>query len=136
MVRVCSALFICRYFVDDEVLDRVPDLFLLLGAIWGAMELLTLPFIRDPTEDELTELQQVHLIMFPEKFSYLIHTFYHDFPKAILNKRTWCGWRTGWKICQTKNIQSFNQASNEDWIVLEALVIQGIFKQLPLSFIF
>ena len=49
-----------RYFVDDEVLSRVPNLFLLLGAIWGAMELLTLPFIRDPTEEEMSQLEKVH----------------------------------------------------------------------------
>ena len=49
-----------RYFVDEEVPNRVPYLFLLLGAIWGAMELLMLPFIRDPTEDEMSELEKVH----------------------------------------------------------------------------
>ena len=48
-----------RYFVDDEVLNRVPYLFLLLGAIWGTMELLMLPFVRDPTEDEMSELEKV-----------------------------------------------------------------------------
>ena len=56
---VFGTFFIYRYFVDDEVLNRVPDLFLLLGAIWGAMELLMLPFIRDPTEDEMSELDKV-----------------------------------------------------------------------------
>ena len=53
----CTSNF--RYFVDDEVLNRVPNLFLLLGAIWGAMELLTLPFIRDPTEEEMSQLEKV-----------------------------------------------------------------------------
>ena len=56
-ISICIIIF--RYFVDDEVLDRVPYLFLLLGAIWGAMELLMLPFIRDPTEEEMAELEKV-----------------------------------------------------------------------------
>ena len=55
---LCTSNF--RYFVDDEVLSRVPNLFLLLGAIWGAMELITLPFIRDPTEEEMSQLEKVH----------------------------------------------------------------------------
>ena len=49
----------CRYFVDSEVLDRVPSLFLLLGGIWATMELISIVFIRAPTKEELLELNKV-----------------------------------------------------------------------------
>ena len=49
----------CRYFVDSEVLDRVPSLFLLLGSIWALMQYLSIVFIRDPSSEELQELRKV-----------------------------------------------------------------------------
>lgn len=47
-----------RYFVDKDLLDRVPSLFLLLGAIWASMQIIGLFFMRNPTDEELSELQK------------------------------------------------------------------------------
>ena len=46
----------CRYFMDKELLDRVPSLFLLLSAIWASMQIIGIGFMREPTEDELSQL--------------------------------------------------------------------------------
>ena len=75
LITYCNSKYVSpfRYFVDDEVLDRVPYLFLLLGGIWGAIELIMLPFIRDPTEEEMSELEKV-LLLFVSKSLSLFNT--------------------------------------------------------------
>ena len=45
-----------RYFVDKEVLDRVPPLFLLLAGISAAVQVVALAVLRDPTAEELNEI--------------------------------------------------------------------------------
>ena len=45
-----------RYFEDEKVLSRVPSLFLFLGFIFIAMEILALIAIRPPTEKEVEEI--------------------------------------------------------------------------------
>ena len=42
--------------MDKELLDRAPSLFLLLSAIWASMQIIGVGFMRDPTEDELSQL--------------------------------------------------------------------------------
>ena len=49
----------CRYFVDKELLDRVPSMFLLLGAIWASMQISCIFFMREPTKEELVQIQMV-----------------------------------------------------------------------------
>ncbi len=48
-----------RYFVDEELLDRVPSMFLLLAAIFGALQVLALVFLREPTDQEAKELNSL-----------------------------------------------------------------------------
>ncbi len=46
--------------MDDEVLDRIPSLFLVLGATFASMQLISLFLLREPTEDELEEIKALH----------------------------------------------------------------------------
>lgn len=41
------------YFSNDEVLERVPSVFLLLGTIYGMMQLVAVLLITSPNEDDL-----------------------------------------------------------------------------------
>ena len=45
-----------RYFVDEEVLERVPSLFLFLGFIFVSLEIVALIAIRPPSEKEVEEI--------------------------------------------------------------------------------
>ena len=45
-----------RYFVDEEVLERVPSLFLFLGFIFVLLEIVALIAIRPPSEKEVEEI--------------------------------------------------------------------------------
>jgi len=42
-----------RYFVDDDLLDRVPHLFMLLSAIFIGMQIAGVLLLKEPSEDEL-----------------------------------------------------------------------------------
>jgi hypothetical protein len=39
------------YFVDPDVLDRVPNLLLILGGIYATMGMISVYLIRQPTDD-------------------------------------------------------------------------------------
>jgi len=43
------------YFTNDEVLDRVPSVFLLLGSIYSVMQLIAIMLITPPQEHDLLE---------------------------------------------------------------------------------
>ena len=45
-----------RYFEDEEVLNRVPSLFLLLGGIFVTMQIFAFIAIRPPSERETEEI--------------------------------------------------------------------------------
>ena len=49
---------ICRYFLDKNVLDRVPSMFLMLGGIFASMELLAVLLIREPSNKEVEEIME------------------------------------------------------------------------------
>ena len=44
------------YFVDPDVLDRVPNLLLILGGIYAFMGLLSVFLIRQPTDDWVSKM--------------------------------------------------------------------------------
>ena len=48
-----------RYFLDPDVLDRVPKLFLFLGGMFLQMGILSVFMITEPTEKEDEELQEL-----------------------------------------------------------------------------
>ncbi len=45
-----------RYFLDTDLLDRVPSLFLLLAGVFAALEIPGMLLLREPTEEELKEI--------------------------------------------------------------------------------
>ena len=46
-----------RYFTDKHVLDRIPFMFLLLGGVSLAMEIIAVCVLREPTEEEVMEIK-------------------------------------------------------------------------------
>ena len=50
-----------RYFTDPDLLDRIPELFFVLAAIFIVMQIMAIVFLREPTEEELEELQPLTL---------------------------------------------------------------------------
>ena len=46
-----------RYFIDPQVLDRIPLMFLLLGGVSLAMEIVAMSILREPTEAEIMEIK-------------------------------------------------------------------------------
>ena len=46
-----------RYFLDEDVLQRVPSMFLVLGGIFASMELLSILLIREPNHHEMEEIK-------------------------------------------------------------------------------
>ena len=53
--EVSALLF--RYFTDSQVLDRIPLMFLLLGGVSLAMEIVAMSALREPTETEIIEIK-------------------------------------------------------------------------------
>ena len=45
-----------RYFEDEEVLSRVPSLFLFLGGIFAIMQFIAFILLRPPSKGELKEI--------------------------------------------------------------------------------
>ena len=45
-----------RYFVDSEVLSRVPNMFYMLGGLFLGLEIISVLLIREPTEKELQKI--------------------------------------------------------------------------------
>jgi hypothetical protein len=43
----------CRYFLNEDLLSRVPSLFYLLAAIFTVMQVVGVLLLREPTESEL-----------------------------------------------------------------------------------
>ena len=54
-LEVSALLF--RYFTDPQVLDRIPLMFLLLGGVSLAMEIVAMSILREPTEAEIMEIK-------------------------------------------------------------------------------
>ena len=54
-LEVSALLF--RYFTDSHVLDRIPLMFLLLGGVSLAMEIVAMSILREPTEAEIMEIK-------------------------------------------------------------------------------
>ena len=54
-LEVSALLF--RYFTDSQVLDRIPLMFLLLGGVSLAMEIVAMSILREPTEAEIMEIK-------------------------------------------------------------------------------
>ena len=49
-------LYSARYFEDEEVLNRVPKLFLFLGVIFAVMQVIAFILLRAPSSKELKEI--------------------------------------------------------------------------------
>ena len=51
-----------RYFVDPEVLDNVPSLFLLLGGIFAGLQLMGLLLIQIRSKSEIEETEKYGIL--------------------------------------------------------------------------
>ena len=54
--KIFTSYFSARYFEDEEVLNRVPGLFLFLGGIFAIMQFIALLLLRPPSRQELKEI--------------------------------------------------------------------------------
>jgi len=51
-----------KYFTDSQVLDRIPLMFLLLGGVSLAMEIVAMSILREPTEAEIMEIKSWNVL--------------------------------------------------------------------------
>ena len=56
---LCHENCLFRYFVDEDVLQRVPLLFLLLGGCLAALQIAGILLQRKPTQEEAKEIQKL-----------------------------------------------------------------------------
>ena len=55
-IKYLLHIFSARYFEDEEVLNRVPGLFLFLGGIFAIMQFIAFLLLRPPSRQELKEI--------------------------------------------------------------------------------
>lgn len=79
-----------KYFTDEELLARVPYLFLLIGGTIGVMQIISILAIRDPTDDEERELLGNMTIIMEDLVEKEDKSLHSVKPKGAV--KTWAFW--------------------------------------------
>jgi len=61
-----------KFFIDDTVLNRVPSVFLMLGAMYSVIQLLSIMVIRAPPDDEVSSMMPLVTHASPDETESLV----------------------------------------------------------------